>query len=158
MSQHDLNSLLIWAVDKFKNETITSALILGANVHTQKDMPIRLASKVGHICTVKQLLKAGATPHMLALSAAAYRGHIEVVRLLLEAGAVDTNGEALYSAQRQGYTNICALLDKYNDNLTCKEGLASQDTLNVKQGILELTMGDLQRDYECEVKIIENRS
>ena len=69
---------------------VKDALDAGANVHTEDDDALRLASHNGHVKVVKVLLDAGANVHAdddAALRWASYR-HLEVVKTLLDAGAI----------------------------------------------------------------------
>ncbi len=57
----------------------------GADVHTDNDIALRLASRYGHLEAVKILLDAGANIHAKdneALRWAKYKGHTEIVELL----------------------------------------------------------------------------
>ena len=78
---------------------------------------------MGHITTVRLMLKAGANVHAdndYALRRAVYNGHTDMVQLLLEHGAdVHANDDqALRLAAENGHVDMMLLLLEYAAKLT----------------------------------------
>jgi len=112
------------------------------NIHFDRDVCLRLASKGGHVEVVKMLLEHGADISIneyYPLRWAASGGHVEVVKLLLDAGsdvsAIDY--EALEFAISEGHYRVVQLLMKrVSRNVAfrfCGEAVNKRDieTINV---------------------------
>jgi len=96
-------------------DLVIAALDLGANIHTEKDRAVRLASQNGHYKIVKFLIEREADIHALnniALINAVANVHYEVVKLLLDSGA-DADPAALRNASYYGHLEIVKLLIDY---------------------------------------------
>ena len=108
---------------------VKDALEQGANVHTNDDLALRLASNNGHTEVIKLLLDAGADVHAWddwALRWASEYGHIEVVKLLLDAGANvhALNDYALQNASYNGHIEIVKLLLDAGANVHANKDIA----------------------------------
>jgi len=101
------------------------------------------ASNHGELNTIKYCLDNGADVHARedwALRWASNNGHTEVVRLLLDNGA-DVHADEDYAlrwASNNGHTEVVKLL---------KEAM--------KEKVLEVTMADLEKKYNCKVKVVK---
>ena len=98
---------------------LTKALInLGAVVNENRNYPLELASRNGHVEIVKMLIEAGANTcdsnpdEGYCLRMAANNGHTAIVKLLLDAGAnpMSDNYKALKLSLCMQHMDIVALL------------------------------------------------
>jgi ankyrin repeat protein len=109
---------LIFATMKGSVEDVKDLLEKGANVHTNNDNALRIASKNGNLEIVKLLLDNGADVNAKklfdseALINASEKGNLEIVKLLLGKGANihAENDYALRLASENGYLEIVKLL------------------------------------------------
>ena len=82
-----LNDILKEVVKRGDLARVKTAVAEGANIHTDDDYPIKVASVYGHLEVVKFLMEKGAHVHsenFIAVQWAAEAGHLEVVKYLCE--------------------------------------------------------------------------
>jgi len=84
------NQKFIRQAQKGNLELVKIYIQLGADIHTEDDYALQLASRHGHLKVVKYLIKQGANIHAnndYALRLAAQYGNLSVVKYLVKHGA-----------------------------------------------------------------------
>ena len=94
----------------------------GANIQSDNNWPLRLASHNGHLEIVKYLVSQGANIHALddlVLRKASGNGHLEIVKFLVKVGAdIHTwDNSALRWASKYGHLEIVKFLVKEGANI-----------------------------------------
>jgi len=103
--------------DLRKIETWEWLVSIGADIHADNDLALRLASQKDYFDIVKYLVEQGADIHAmsdLALRWASQYGHLDVVKFLVSKGADihAWNDNALRLASQNGHTQIVNYLKK----------------------------------------------
>lgn len=108
----EMNTLLIWTVNKNKNQIVKFLLQNGADIHYAHDKALYIASLNGNVSLVKLLLENGANNKDTVLVEACNNKSVEIVKLLLENGAnVQTDDNLpLKMASYSGRTETVKLL------------------------------------------------
>jgi ankyrin repeat protein len=147
--EHGFNDLLINSAVLGYLPLVIYSLKHGADIHTEKDFALRVASQKGYLDVVKYLVEHGADIHRFdneALLLSAARGHLEVVRYLVEQGTNNESMEtALGWAAEAGYLDVVKYLvergvdihsgNEYTLRQASKAGRLSVVKYLVEQGV-----------------------